>query len=75
MLKKVNEVLAVPSELFIFAKNYCNNSDFRNLYAPSEAFFLKYLNFTAPFLIMLLIKKIEKKLKKFYYLRMCKNCN
>lgn len=38
-IKKSDEVISAPSELFLFQKNYSRNSDFGNLNAPSDQFF------------------------------------
>ena len=37
--RKEDEVLTCESEIFIFEKNYSKDSDFGNLYAPSDDFF------------------------------------
>lgn len=37
--RKKDEVLTCGSEMFIFAKNYLKNSDFGNLFAPTDEFF------------------------------------
>lgn len=39
LMRKKDEVLTCPSELLIFAKNYSENSDFGNLFAPSDLIF------------------------------------
>lgn len=39
LLIKENEQLTVPSELFIYEKNYSSDSDFGKLNAPSDIFF------------------------------------
>lgn len=39
LMRKTDEVITCPSELLIFARNYSSNSDFGNLYAPSDTLF------------------------------------